>query len=129
MRFRTPEIAAAGAKLGIRDGDLQFCMSHPDIDECRRRLAELQERAKKNYKQCALELHPDRTGDDPVKTELFKLVASIWASVSKMELEPKPRPQPQMRVTVMRPMGVSFTNSSGTSTNSTTTAWGGWQSF
>lgn len=126
VRFRTPEIAAAGAKLGIQDGDLQFCMSHPDMDECRRRLAELQKRAKKNYRQCARELHPDLNGNDPTKTELFKLVKSIWESVSKMEIAPH---RPPVRHIFITPRGMSVRHDTGTNTNSTTTSWGGWQNF
>jgi hypothetical protein len=130
VRFRTPEIAAAAAKLGILDGDLQFCMSHPDTKECCRRLVALQKKAKTLYKECALELHPDRTGDDPVKTELFKLVASVWETVSKMEIVPRPRPPAQRSVTITRHGGMSFSHGTGTSTSTnTTTGWGGWQSF
>jgi hypothetical protein len=37
-------------------------------------------KAKKNYKRLVFELHPDRTGNDPTKTELFKLLG--WPQIA-----------------------------------------------
>ena len=56
----------------------------------------LKERARKNYRKLAFELHPDRTSNDPVKTERFKLLAQVREKLEKMSLRravPMPPPQ------------------------------------
>ena len=74
-------------------------------------LASLKDRVRKGYKHLAFELHPDRTGDDPVKTEQFKLLAQVRDQVEKMELQPpsqvKAMPPPPA-VVVHRTQTVSF---------------------
>lgn len=86
-------------------------------------LEALKERAKKQFKKLAFELHPDRTNNDPAKTEDFKLISAAVDDLEKLQLRPPPPPRPVMPTIriVFRSYGGGFT---GTST--TTTTGGGW---
>lgn len=53
-------------------------------------LEALKERARKNFKQLAFELHPDRTGNDAAKTERFKALAQVRERLDKMTLRRAP---------------------------------------
>jgi hypothetical protein len=94
------------------------------LEEGKRKLEELKERVRKNYKRLVFELHPDRTGNDPVKTERFVLFGRIKDEFEKLQLQPRPVTQirPPPNVTVVRV--VTWTRAShayNTSNTSTTT--------
>lgn len=89
-------------------------------------LDELKERLRKNYRKLAFELHPDRTGNDPEKTERFKALAQLWGQIEKMTLRrAAPRPPPQVVIiqvtyqhpfsTMGIPTGVGAATASATS--------------
>lgn len=52
-------------------------------------------RVSKAYKRLASQLHPDRTGGDPEKTELFTLVTRVAKELSRRTARPDP-PQLQL---------------------------------
>lgn len=88
------------ADLGVQPAEMDALRRSP-IEEGKRKLEELKERVHKNYKRLAFELHPDRTGNDPEKTERFKLVGAIREDFSKLQLQAQPRMMPMpMRVPV-----------------------------
>jgi hypothetical protein len=91
------------------------------------KLDELKERVRKNFRRLALELHPDRTGGDPVKTERFKLLVSVKDEFEKLQLAPSPahpqivRPPTAPPVRVVRVVswvasGSAYTKSAPTAT-------------
>jgi hypothetical protein len=103
--------------LGVNyPSDLQAIERMP-FEQGTKVLADLKERVRKGYKRLAFELHPDRTGNDPEKTERFKLLAQIRDRIEKITIQqrqPPPQiqirpPQPGQQVIFMRvPMGVIF---------------------
>ena len=56
------------------------------------RLVELKERVKKEFRRLALELHPDRTNGDEVKTERFKLMIKVKEAVEALQVQSPPPP-------------------------------------
>ena len=122
-------VREALSALGVNlPGDLDAIRRVPYQDGMRM-LEELKARVHKAYKRLVFELHPDRTGNDPVKTERFKLVGRICEDINKLRLEP-PRPQParmpvvRQVVVVYRGPFVSATTAGnwGTPTSATTTS-------
>lgn len=78
--------------LGIspRDLDSIRMASYP---QAKQMLVQLKELAKKRYRKLALQLHPDRTGGDPEKTEMFKVVGLVLEDLNKLEVQrPVARP-------------------------------------
>lgn len=128
IRFQ-PQARQAAAILGLTEEDLTNCIRHPELEECRRRLDSLRTLLKQRYREAALNLHPDRTGNDPEKTELFKRVTHLWEEIQKLEIGPRPRPRPQpMPGVVIVVSGSGGFRNDTTSTN-TTTSWGGWTTW
>lgn len=81
--------------LGVTPSDLEgLRLLNPD--SARTRLAELKECVRRNFRRLALELHPDRTGGDAKKTELFKLYCTVKEEFEKIQLKPQApnRPTP-----------------------------------
>lgn len=92
--------------LGVMPADMDALRRLP-LEQAKIHLEQLKERVRKNYRQLAFELHPDRTGGDPEKTERFKLVGTIKDEFEKLQIQARPQmfvrpPQPQMRVQPMR---------------------------
>lgn len=83
------------------------------LEEGKRRLIELKSLAKKNYKLAALELHPDRTNNDLIKSEIFTKLGYVMQEIESLELHIKPRPVTQF-------IQINYGFNSGTT--STTTA-------
>lgn len=121
--------------LGVFPADLDALRRCP-IEAGRQRLEELKELVRKNFKKLALQLHPDVTGGDPVKTERFKLVNTVKDDFEKLRLEirpqqqrfPVPRPVPNMRVvrvvTWTAASAAYTTASASTTTTTTSTGFG-----
>ena len=89
-------VRAILADLGVQQADMDAIRRCP-LDEGKHKLEELKERVHKNYKRLAFELHPDRTGNDPEKTERFKLIGAIREDFAKLQLQAMPQRMP-MRV-------------------------------
>ena len=92
-------------------------------------LEALKERVRKNYKKLAFESHPDRTGNDPEKTERFKMATAVRDKIEKVRLRRAPPPPPPMPVPVIHVQRVYFhpfanMNINTSATTSTTTHFG-----
>jgi DnaJ domain len=114
--------------LGVRPEEMVRLQQVP-LETARALLEELKERVRKNYKQLAFELHPDRTGNDPVKTERFKLIGTVKDEFEKLQVQarqqpqfiPRPPMQPQPQMRVMRVVTWTSAGTAYTSTASTGT--------
>lgn len=97
--------------LGVNyPSDLQAIERMP-FEQGTKVLADLKERVRKGYKRLAFELHPDRTGNDPEKTERFKLLAQVRDRIEQITIQPRQAPpQIQVQQVVFRqvPCGVIF---------------------
>ena len=105
--------------LGLTPGELNGLTQVP-LAQGQARLKEIQERTKTRYKKLVFELHPDRTGGDPEKTELFKAVTELHQQVQALELKVRPAPT-SVRV-VHYPAPFPYGSSVRVTTSSTTTS-------
>jgi len=80
----TPQEWQLLAELKVTPARIQACLQLGSYAEAQAALTALKVEAKQRFKDLALDLHPDRTGDDPVKTQKFKLLSAV---VDKMERE------------------------------------------
>jgi hypothetical protein len=78
--------------LGVSASDFE-AMRRVPFAQAQEMLRVVKERVRKNFRRLVLELHPDRTGNDPEKTEQFKVLAQIFADFNKLEVRP-PAPMP-----------------------------------
>lgn len=78
--------------LGLTPDDFNTIQRQPTYETACQALDALKERVRKSFKKLVFELHPDRTGNDPVKTELFKTVTRIREDVEKLRINPPPPP-------------------------------------
>ncbi len=63
--------------------------------EAERLLSEMKTLAKRNYRKASRKLHPDLTGNDPKKSELFRVLTEVMDEVGKLKIHsPPPRPRP-----------------------------------
>lgn len=81
------QIVAAMGMLGVSYEELCSALEDPTPDA----LNDLKRRARLNYKRAALDLHPDRTGGDPAKTEMFHAVSELLSEVSDLSHKPTQR--------------------------------------
>jgi hypothetical protein len=133
MSFAPQQIERALQLLGLTRADLDAPLREAAPAAQRERLEQLQVRVKGAFRRVALELHPDRTGNDPVKTEEFKVVSCIAEEIANLKLVPRPRPVPRpVPVYPGRPVmfggftTFGFGGFSGTSTTTTTCSGPGW---
>lgn len=95
-RRRPPseEELAALRELGAGEDVISGIVYAPSREEAERRLAAMKQVVKVRFRASALELHPDRTGGDPVKTERFKLLAGAAERAAEIELPEVQAPAP-----------------------------------
>lgn len=93
MALTNEQLMRAMALLGVSPQDFDAIERATSSEEAERLLGELKVRAKKRFKQLAMELHPDRTNNDPAKTEDFKLVSNALEELERIAFAPKP-PKP-----------------------------------
>lgn len=111
--------------LGLSQNDFRAIEHAPSFEAGQQRLADFKERAKKQFRKAALELHPDRTNNDPAKTDDFKLVAAVADDIEKLVFG-RPPPQPVMRAVRIVFRSVSH-GSASTGTSTSTNYYGnGW---
>lgn len=125
MKLTDAQIFKAMQLLGLSQGDFQAIERAPSFEAGVQMLEQLKERAKKQFRRVALELHPDKTNNDPAKTDDFKLVAAVVDDIEKLKFgrAPPPPPRPMsVRIVFVRGGGFGYS-----STASTTTSYGnGW---
>jgi hypothetical protein len=122
-RLTDVQMVRAFQLLGICRDDFRAVEGGASFEESRERLVVLKERVKRHFRQLALTLHPDKTNNDPAKTEDFKLVSAAVDEISAMELSPR-LPSPQRVV-----LRVQFVRYGTTSTSATTTGFGTFGGF
>lgn len=121
-----PDVARRALQaLEVTDQKIETIRRVP-FEQAQVLLAELKANARRVYKRLAIQLHPDQTGGDQDKTDLFVLLGQVLAELEKTTVAP-PRPQPQaisFRVNVQRPQAVTWirVNWSGQDTATTTCA-------
>lgn len=89
--------------FGITQVDLRHVQAAPSLDEAAVRLDALKARARKELRRLAIDLHPDRNGNDPVKTERLKALTELLSKFSAVQVKLAPA-QPAMRVYVVQNM-------------------------
>jgi hypothetical protein len=73
--------------LGITKQDLTWVKDAPGYAAAQSRLAHVKDVAKSNYKTAAKALHPDKTGNDPEQTKLFRTLKDIYDRIQATEIE------------------------------------------
>lgn len=73
--------------LGITKKDLDWIKEAPGRAAAVARLNHVKGTAKYNFRGAVKTLHPDRTGDDPEKTELFRAVEGVYRRIQSTEIE------------------------------------------
>jgi hypothetical protein len=116
-------------ELGVRAPDLEAVQRAP-YPQSERMLRGLKDRVKKNWRQLAFMLHPDRTQNDPVKTERLKQLTEVKEEFDRVQVVPRmPIPPVVVRRTIhwtnpMHSVGVPFSTTingcHSTTTSSTT---------
>lgn len=112
------KVLQAVEALGITVADVEGIRRSP-FPQAQTMLQALKDRAKKNYKKLAFELHPDRTNNDPVKTDLFKVLGQVLADIEKLQVRPPPPPIVRQQVAVH---WVQVARTVATGTSSTTSS-------
>jgi DnaJ domain len=82
--------------MSYTDAQLKAVMEMLDItapelrQACRNghQLEALKRRVKRAYRHAAFELHPDRNGGDPVRTDLFRLLSETVEAIQALEPTP-----------------------------------------
>ena len=103
-----PSIAAVQdllLSLGVQPAEIARLYTLPHA-EASRLLGVLKDRVRQNWRKLAFELHPDRTGNDPAKTERFRALLALKDKFEQMIL-PEPRParvEPVTAYTAATPM-------------------------
>lgn len=117
-----PEVQQILREMGVLPQDFQGIQLAPSFEEAKRLLEVIKDKVKTGFKKLAFELHPDRTGNDPVKTAKFKLAANVKNDIEKLTVGQQPRPRP-MPVPFVQPMQVVFVQFyTGGQTTTTSTA-------
>lgn len=80
-------LAKAAKLLGVGKKDLEWIKEAPGHAAAVARLDHLKATTKTNYKKAAKELHPDRTGNDPEKTDLFCVVKDVYRRIESTKIE------------------------------------------
>ena len=86
-------------RLGVGPGDLQRVQQTP-YPQSVAVLEELKVRVKASFKRLAFELHPDRTGGDPTKTEEFKGLVQVASDFEKFTVHARPQQKPEVRMPI-----------------------------
>lgn len=95
--------------------DLQHIFKASSVEIGQKLLNDLKINIKKLYKQAALELHPDRTGGDLVKADIFAKLSILMTEIEDWKVIKQP-PRPVVNVFVTHL----------TTTNNTTTSYTRW---
>ena len=109
--------------FGITQADIQHVQAAPSLDEAAVRLDLLKGRARKELRKLAIDLHPDRNGNDLVKTERLKTLTELLSKFTAVQVKLAPAP-PVMRVYVVQ-HGM-YGSYAGTASAATTTAGYTW---
>lgn len=124
MKLSDAQVVRAMQLLGLTQADFLAIQKAPTFAAGQQALEVLKERTRKQFKRVAMDLHPDRTNNDPVKTEDFKLVSSAVDDIDRLQLRAPPRPMPVIRI-VFRSSGFGGFSATGFTTTATGAYWSG----
>lgn len=94
MAITDAQLQAALPYFGVTQEEIRAVQSKPTFEDAVAALADLKKRVKKSYKQAVRALHPDVTGNDEAKAEVFRTLTEMVDSFEKLEVRrPAPRPQ------------------------------------
>lgn len=94
MAITDAQLQAALPYFGVSQEEIRAVQTKPSFEAAVQALADLKARVKKNYKRAVRELHPDVTGNDAAKTEIFRTLTEMVDGFEKLEVRrPPPRPQ------------------------------------
>ena len=99
--------------------ELQPVYAAQSLEAGQQLLDEIRARIKKSYKRAALELHPDRTGGDAAKSEIFTKLSALMTQIENWKVA-RPQPRPMVHVFVTHFYSGTTTTGTGTTTS------GGW---
>ncbi len=91
--------------LGVYPSDLA-ALRHLPYELAASGLDALKQRARRNFRRLSLDLHPDRTGNDPEKTERFKQLSAVRDELERVQVQARPEPRPvPMHAVAVNPFG------------------------
>lgn len=79
-------------QLGLTTEKFEQVRRARSVPEAEQLLLRLKAQAKRCYRQATRKLHPDLTGNDPKKTELFRILTEVMEKVDNLKIQPQPRP-------------------------------------
>ncbi len=85
--------------LGVTPADLQR-VQQTSFPASASLLEQLQTQVHKAWRQCAFALHPDRTGNDPDKAQLFRELTEVKEWFEQLKVQPA---RPAVQVVTVRP--------------------------
>ena len=115
MAITDAQLQAALPYFGVTQEEIRAVQMKPTFEEAVAALDDLKKRVKKNYKQAVRALHPDVTGNDPAKTEIFRTLTEMVDGFEQLQVRRPPPP---------RPVFQTWSNSTA-STSTVTTGFGG----
>jgi uncharacterized protein YeeX (DUF496 family) len=80
------EIELAEKWLGFSLKSFEFIQTVRSLEEAQVILLDVQKKIRANWKRVALELHPDRTGNDEEKTKIFKALSNVVDEVERQKV-------------------------------------------
>ena len=94
-------------QLGVEISDLERLHRVP-YEDAVKLLEALKERVRRNWKRLAFELHPDRTGGDPAKTQIFRDLTALRDRFEQMQAPRNPEPVQPTVIQVPHTPGVVY---------------------
>ncbi len=116
--------------LALDANELDAVRKAPTLPEAEKLLVAFKAKIKKHFRRAAMNLHPDRTDNDPAKTEDFKLISAVMEELEKVTINQRPAPQPQTIVVDVGGVRIHFKTTGNTATSTTTVSgrgyWSAW---
>lgn len=94
-----------GVDLATPAVGLKAAMASGNREIAQKVLDDFKAKVNKVWRKVALELHPDRTGNDPEKTEKFKRYAQAMETIKALDLPSIPPPRPNIATGIRLNMG------------------------
>lgn len=86
LQCSAEDLQLAEEWLGFSLRRLEFIRTAQSPEEARTLLLSVQQDIRARWKQIALELHPDRTGNDGEKTRVFRALSNVVDEIERQEV-------------------------------------------